>query len=277
MTKIISITAVLIFLLSSMSINAQDYISAKELAVKVKKKECIVIFAGKDAKYKKAHIKGAIHIYHKLLNSSAAGKLKSSSAIATIFGNKGVSNTSAIVVYDSGSGKYAGRMYWVLKYLGAKNVKMLNGGYKAWFAARKPFSKEATTLKKKMFTAKLNHSYNAKLKDVKSGNYLVVDVRSAEEFTGATEKSLGGHIPGSINLQFKKVLNAKGKFKSKAELTSLFKAAGMTSNKKIILYCTTSVRAGVMFLALKSILNYPNVKIYDGALNEWVKENKVEK
>lgn len=277
MKKLSSIFIVLIFILSSMNINAQDFISAKELAVKVKKKECIVIYAGKAKKYAKAHIKGAIHIHYKELNSSSAGKLKSPSAVAAILGSKGVSNSKPIVVYDNGSGKYAGRMYWVLKYLGAKNVKILNGGYKAWFAARKPFATSATTLPKTTFTPSVKYAYNAKLKDVKSGAYLIVDVRPADEYAGETEKSLGGHIPGAVNFHFKKVLDAKGKFKSKAELASAFKSAGITSDKKIVLYCKTSVRAGVVFLALKSILGYPNVKVYDGALNEWVKTGKVEK
>ncbi len=268
---------VFIFVLSSMNIKAQDFISAKDLAAKIKKKECIVIYAGKAKKYAKAHIKGAINIHYKELNSSSEGKLKASSAIATILGSKGVSNTKPIVVYDNGSGKYAGRMYWVLKYLGVKNVKMLNGGYKAWFAARKPFSSSPTTLSKTTFTPSVKFAYIAKLKDVKSGNYLLVDVRPADEFKGETEKSLGGHIPGAVNFHFKKVLNSKGEFKSKTELASAFKSAGITSNKKIILYCKTSVRAGVIFLVLKSILGYPNVKVYDGALNEWVKTGKVEK
>jgi len=52
-------------------------------------------------------------------------------------------------------------------------------------------------------------------------------------------------------------------------LEALFNAAGITKNKEVILYCATSVRAGVVFLALSSILEYPNVKVYDGAYNEW--------
>lgn len=275
MKKIISITAILLFFLSN--VNAQALISAKSLAVKMKDKNCIVISAEKADKYNKVHIKGAINIPYSELNSSTFGKLKSSSAIATILGAKGVKNTNSIVVYDDGKGKYAGRMYWVLKYLGCKDVKILNGGYKSWYAARKPYSKIASKLPKATFTPKLTYAYIAKLADVKSGNYLVVDVRPLAEYNGTSEKSQGGHIPGAVNLPFTKVMDASGKLKSKTELASLFKAAGITSNKKIILYCKTSTRAGIVFLALKSILAYPTVKVYDGALNEWVKTNKVAK
>ncbi len=87
-----------------------------------------------------------------------------------------------------------------------------------------------------------------------------------------------GHIPGAINFEFKKVLDAQGKLKSKADLTSMFTKAGMTKSKPIILYCETSVRAGILFLALKHA-GYTKVKVYDGAFNQWIAtaSNKVAK
>ena len=52
---------------------------------------------------------------------------------------------------------------------------------------------------------------------------------------------------------------------------------GVTADKTIIIYCASSVRAAIEFFALHSILDYPNVKVYDGAYNEWesVESNKV--
>jgi thiosulfate/3-mercaptopyruvate sulfurtransferase len=277
MKKIISISILFVFILSGLNTNAQALISAKDLAVKMKDKNTVVICADKADKYKKIHIKGAINIPYNSLNSSSFGKLKSSTDIAKILGDAGVSNTNLIVVYDDGAGKYAGRLYWVLKYMGASNVKMLNGGYKSWYAARKPYSKTTTTLSPKTFTKSLKYAYYANIDKVKSGDYLLVDVRPVEEYNGTSDKSQGGHIPGAVNLPYDKVLNSNGTFKSKSEIASIVNAAGITSSKKIILYCKTSVRAGVVFLALKSILGYSTVKVYDGALNEWIKSNSVEK
>jgi thiosulfate/3-mercaptopyruvate sulfurtransferase len=274
MKRLISIAVVFIF--AATSINAQCLISAKDLAVKMKDKNVVVVSAEKAANYNKVHIKGAINVPYNTLNSSSAGKLKSSTAIAGILGKKGISNTNTIVVYDEGKGKYAGRLYWVLKYLGAKDVKVLNGGMVAWKSARKPITKVPSTRKATTFKAAVNSAYIAKMSDVKSGNYVIVDVRSPEEFNGSKEGSLG-HIPGAINFPFTKVLSS-GKLKSKADLAAAFKAKGITSSKKVIVYCKTSVRAGIVFLALKSILNYPTVKVYDGALNEWsANNNKIEK
>jgi thiosulfate/3-mercaptopyruvate sulfurtransferase len=274
MKQLVSIIVLALFALTS--VQAQCLISAKELAVKMKYKNCVVVSAEKAANYNKVHIKGAVNVPYNELNSSSKGYLKSSSAVAQILGKKGISQTNTIVVYDEGKGKYAGRLYWVLKYLGAKDVKILNGGLTAWKAARKPITKMPTTLKAKTFTPAVKSAYRAKITDVKAGTYMLVDVRSPEEFNGTKEDSFG-HIPGAVNFPFSKVLSS-GKLKSKADLAAAFKAKGITSDKKIILYCKTSVRAGIVFLALKSILNYPNVKVYDGALNEWKeKGNKIVK
>ena len=46
-------------------------------------------------------------------------------------------------------------------------------------------------------------------------------------------------------------------------------SACVTSDKEVILYCASSVRAGIVFMALKDILGYPNVTVYDGAYYEW--------
>jgi len=275
MKKLILITSILLFVFSN--INAQDLISVKDLAIKMKDKNCVVISAEKAKNYNnKDHIKGSINIPYKSLHKTGAveGMLKSPSELAAIFGKKGVSNTNYIVVYDNGKAKYAGRLYWVLKYLGCKDVKILQGQLSSWKAARKPITKIPTNKAKKTFTAKVNSSVYAKLSDVKSGNYLIIDVRSADEFNGIKEGSLG-HIPKAINFSYTKVLNGS-KLKSKAELISAFKAAGISPSKKIILYCKTSVRAGIVFHALKTC-GFPWVKVYDGALNEWIVSNKAVK
>ena len=73
------------------------------------------------------------------------------------------------------------------------------------------------------------------------------------------------------------MLNAKKMLKSKEELTKLFKAKGISPDKEVILFCETSVRAGIVYLALTTVLDYTKVKVYDGAYYDWqhVAANKV--
>lgn len=284
----VSYVIILAFLLIAGVSKAQDLISAKDFAKIMKNPDVVLVSTRTTADYKKVHITGAVHVdHHNLYTEGPVGSMiKSPGDLATILGAKGIGDTKKIVLYDDGSGKYAGRLYWILKYLGAKDVKILNGHMDAWKAARKPVTKNPTKVKATTFTPHVNKAVLATMADVKkaigSAGVVIIDARSAEEYKGtADSKTLKnkGHIPGAVNIEYKKMMDAKGMLKPAADLQKVFSAAGVAKNKAVILYCETSVRAGIEFFALSSILKYPNVKVYDGALLEWqsVSGNKVDK
>ena len=265
------------------AVSAQDVISATELAKISKSKDVVVICATSEAGYK-VHITGSVNVPHSSLcnNEPIQTVIKTPADMTKLLGAKGVSTDKTIVVYDEGSAKYAGRLYWMLKYLGAPNVKMLNGNMKAWKAKRKPITGTPTKAKAATFTAKTDASQLAKMDEVKkavgNSSYVLVDARTPEEHTGTAETQLRkGHIPGAVNVNHVTVMDKKGLLKSNEELKTLFESKGITPDKTAIVYCETSVRAGVVYLALKG-LGYPNVKVYDGAYLEWqtTASNKVE-
>jgi thiosulfate/3-mercaptopyruvate sulfurtransferase len=256
---------------------AQDLISVKELSGKLKDPNLVLVSAQKADKYAAVHIKGSVNLPPSELVDNEPIKYinKSTAEIARILGEKGISADKEIVLYDNGSSKYSGRLYWELKYMGAKNVKILNGELEAWKAGRKPITKTPTKPTPTTFTANVQPQYLAILDDVISatagGNYVIIDARTPEEYAGTDEETelRRGHIPGAVNIDYKLLLDSKGKLKSKAELAEIYAAQGVTPDKTIIVYCATSVRAGIEFMALSSILEYPNVKLYDGAFTEW--------
>jgi len=47
-------------------------------------------------------------------------------------GKNGVNQGSQVVVYDDVGGVIAGRLWWMLRMLGHRNVAVLDGGWKAW-------------------------------------------------------------------------------------------------------------------------------------------------
>lgn len=258
------------------AVSAQDVISATELAKIAKSKDVAVICATSPANYK-VHITGSVNVPHSSMykGKPAEAYINSPAEMAKALAAKGVSPDKTIVVYDEGSSKYAGRMYWMLKYLGAPNVKMLNGNLKAWKAKRKPITGSPTKVTAATFTPKVDASQLAKMDEVKKAtgdaSYVLVDARKPDEFGGtADSKTLSrkGHIPGAVNVNHETVLDGKGLLKSNEELKALFESKGITKDKTVIVYCETSVRAGVVYLALKG-LGYPNVKVYDGAYLEW--------
>lgn len=277
----ISIGIIALFLLNgTMAIASNDIILSKDLFKIMNNKDVVIVSAQKESEYQKVHIKNAVFINHKdLYNADGIqSMLKPSSDIAKMLGDKGISNTSTIVVYDQGTGKYAGRLYWILKYMGCNDVKILDGQLKAWMGARKPITKNPTSVSKLMFTANVNKSILATMADVKSDNFLLLDVRSAAEFIGTEgETERKGHIPGAKNMEYKEVLTDAGAFKSKEEIQAVTTKVGLSTDKPVILYCTSSVRAGIVFAAFTDILGYTKVKVYDGAFYEWeASTNKVE-
>ncbi len=268
----------LLVVLYSSSVFAQgDIISAGEFMKMFKAdKNLVVIDASKADSYAKTHVKNAVNIPYKTLNKEGdiEGMLKSPDELAAIFGSKGVSETNTIVVYDGGSQKYSSRVYWVLKYLGAPNVKILHKDMDQWRKSRVPITKMPTKMAKATFTPKVNSAILVDMAYVKSGKAVLIDARTAEEFEGTSEKS-AGHIPGAINIGYKEVLTSTEAFKSKAELEKVVAQYKLSADKPIVVYCNTGVIATVIYVALTDVMGWNNVKIYDGAYKEWeAKGNK---
>ncbi|WP_347839052.1 sulfurtransferase [uncultured Draconibacterium sp.] len=268
-------------LLVASAVSAQDLISANELKQNLKNPDYIIVNA---AANQKVFIRGAINLPHTTLctDEPVRNLIKSPADMAAELGKNGVASDKTIVVYDEGSTKYAGRMYWMLKYLGAPNVKMLDGNIKGWKAIRGPIG-GATKGKQATFTAKVDANQLATMDEVKkavgNSSYVIVDAREPGEYAGTAETELArpGHIPSAVNVNYETLVDAKGLLKSNDALASMFESKGITKDKTAIVYCETSVRAGVVYLALKG-LGYPNVKVYDGAYLEWqsTASNKVD-
>ncbi len=266
------------FIISSISLIAQgDFISAQDASVKIKSKQATVISARSASDYQKSHVSNAINIQHKDLYKSGdvEGLLKSTDQLAAFFSGKGIPSDKMIIIYDDGKNKYSGRLYWVFKYLGVENVKMLHKDMDAWKKARIMITKMPAKIKKANFVARPNPDIIATtdyfFKNLDNQNVVIVDVRTPGEYSGTSTKPVSkGHMPGAVNLNYETLLNADGSLKGKAELERLTSAAGLNPEKEIILYCATSVRAGVVYNILTTVLGYNKVRIYDGAYNEWI-------
>lgn len=256
-----------------------DVITAADFMNVIKtNKNLVIIDANTSEEYAKTHVMNAVNVWHIDLYKSGTieGLIKSPQELADYFGKKGVSNSNSIVIYDDGSNKYSTRVYWILKYLGASDVKVLTKDMEQWKVVRVPITRNPTPAKTAVFTANVNADILVDMAYVKAHlndpNVMIFDAREKAEFDGTDVKSKG-HIKGAKNMDYKECLNANGSFKSVAELEALAKKYGITKDKTLVFYCITSVRAAAPYLAFKSILGYPNVKVYDGAYNEWLANN----
>lgn len=262
---------------------ASDFISATDVVQLLKDKNVVLVSAQKPSLYSNYHITGSINLPPAILTTDDPIPYVNLpiEEMAKIIGGKGIANTNKIIVYDEGSSKYSGRLYWVFKYLGVEDVKILDGGIESWKAIRKPVTATPTKLKATTFTPNVQSKYMADLSEVKKAtsdpNYVIIDARSESEYNGTDDTDLRkGHIPNAIHIEYTNVLAADGKIKSADQLRSMFESYGVTPDKTIIVYCKTSVRAAIEFAALSSVLDFQNVKVFDGAFCEWCKDKSTE-
>lgn len=274
------ILSLLLVLSGSISAYAQvDLVTIDQIKDLAKaNKELVIIDASKGKTYARAHLTNAINIDHNKLykDGDVDGVIKPVEELAAFFGNLGISEKSEVVIYDEGSQKYSSRLYWILKYIGAENVKILHNDENEWKKARVMLTAEAPKAKKPVtFNLAVNDAIYASTtyvsEQIKNPEVIVVDVRTPEEYSGGTAVSgeKKGHIPGSINIDYVEMETETGAFKSKEDLMALAEKYSITPDKQVIFLCKTSVRGAVAYVAFKNVLGYENVKLYDGACAEW--------
>ncbi|HAJ99011.1 MAG TPA: hypothetical protein DCM62_03200 [Bacteroidales bacterium] len=266
----------LTLLLTSHFAMTQSLINPRDAVRMVNQRGVVIVDCNPVSDFARTHITNAVNLWHEDLYrpTGVDGILRSNEELARILGSKGIAHNSIILLYDAGHQRFAGRIYWILRYLGATDVRIINGGMGEWQRNRLPVSRTPRRIVPATFQVTANAAIFADMARVRRAattpNMLLLDVRDAGEFRGTEGGAVRkGHIPGSINLPHQSVLNANGTLKSREELQQLFTAAGVTPNREIIVYCAASVRAGIVYFALRSILNYPNVRLYDGGFNEW--------
>lgn len=193
----------------------------------------------------------------------------------------GIGNNTTVVAYDSGEGAFAGRLWWLISYMGHENVYILNGGMKAWLEQDYPITTERPAYEETSFNYKVNSAVAASYEEVEAivqannNGVVLIDSREYKRFTGEVEPidKKSGHIPGAINKVWTNGL-VNGRFKDAEEQKERF--SELDPNKQYIVYCGSGVTATPNFLALKAA-GFQNVKLYPGSFSDWISydDNKV--
>jgi len=276
--KIFTFVLMAVMLVSKLT--AQDLISAKDfVALQKATPGLVVIDASKDKLYAQSHIEGSVNIPYATLNEKDGkieGLLLPVDQVAGILGSKGVSNEDAIVVYDEGSQKYSTRVYWILKYLGAANVKVLHKENNAFRDARVKLTATVPTVKAKTFTVNLVPEINADAAYVESaiGNpeVVIIDARPENEFKGIMDDKntySKGHIEGAINIPYESIVKAETNVFITPEEFKALAGIELNPDKTYLVYCKTGVKGATLYAYLTSVMGFKNVKNYEGAYAEW--------
>jgi thiosulfate/3-mercaptopyruvate sulfurtransferase len=233
--------------------------------------------------YDSGHIPGAVGWnWQTQLQDQLQRTIVSKEDFEQLLQESSIDNDSTIVLYGDNSNWFAAWAYWLLKLYEHEDVKLLDGGRAKWEAENRELTTDVPQYDKTNYTITGEKpEYRAFRDDVaetiKGEGFGLVDVRSADEFTGKILAPPGldelsqrpGHIPGASNIVWSEALNEDGTFKSKEELKDLYEGHGITSDKKVITYCRIGERAAHSWFVLNELLDYPNVSNYDGSWTEW--------
>jgi thiosulfate/3-mercaptopyruvate sulfurtransferase len=228
------------------------------------------------AEFHTAHIPQAVFFdldAHSAPTHDLPHMLPDATQFSAAIGALGISNSDAIVVYDSAGLFSAARLWWMLRVFGHTNVAVLDGGLPSWRRAGQPLASGEAHPAAAVFSAHLNpcllRDKLALQKNLSSAEAVVLDARSPDRFSGAeAEPRAGlrsGHIPASRNVHFRSLLKDDGTFKPGAELADLL---ACTTEKPVISTCGSGVTACILDLALE-LIGHRHHAVYDGSWAEW--------
>ncbi|HEV2317246.1 MAG TPA: sulfurtransferase [Thermoplasmata archaeon] len=239
------------------------------------------------ANYQQGHLPGAVLFdWRQDINDGLRRDILSGEQLTQLFRRSGVEANTTLVLYGDFNNWFAAFAFWVFKYYGFQDVRLLNGGRKKWVAEDRPLTKDAPSPAPTQFTAgppndALRAYYDEVRKgldQVRSGQLRLVDVRGPKEFTGEVtappeypneHAQRGGHIPGAANIPWGQAVNDDGTFRTPAELKALYGGKGITGQQPVITYCRIGERSSHTWFVLSYLLGYRNVRNYDGSWTEW--------
>ncbi|MEV8096151.1 sulfurtransferase [Kitasatospora sp. NPDC085879] len=184
----------------------------------------------------------------------------------------GVSAARPVVVYDAGPATSAARAWWLLRWAGHGEVRVLDGGLAAWRAAGLAVSTERPADEAGDFApapgALPTVDADGAAELARKG--VLLDARAGERYRGEVEPvdPRAGHIPGAVSAPTTDNLGPDGRFRSAAELVARFAALGADGSVPFGVYCGSGVTAAHELLALESAGVTGGV-LYPGSWSEW--------
>jgi len=195
-------------------------------------------------------------------------------------GKLGINNDDTVVAYDNSIFFSSARAWWMFKIFGHKNLKIIDGGFKAWKDQGGPLESKKNVFKNTTYISqKVNYKLYDNLDNIMEDlnnyrNKVIIDARGEERFLGQVEeprpKVRSGHIPSSLNIPISSLIDKKTNcFKSTSEINQIFIDIGITNkDAELVMTCGSGVTACGLAIAANS-LGFRNVKVYDGSWSEW--------
>lgn len=229
------------------------------------------------AQYLAGHIPAAHYLD---LNSDLSGPraehggrhpLPDPAAFSALMSQHNVGPQTAVVAYDDSRFAYAARLWWLLRSLGFRPPRLLNGGYQAFLAAGgKPALEVPTAVADaEPVTAAFSGSCDiGGLRALQAQGAVLVDSREERRYRGLEEPidPVAGHIAGAINRPWQAVTSGDGKLRDTLELAAHW--GDTLETEKLVVYCGSGVTACVNLFSL-ALLGREDATLYAGSWSDW--------
>jgi len=189
----------------------------------------------------------------------------------------GVGRAQTVVAYDRDHNVWAARLWWLLRAHGHADVRVLDGGWRAWTLAGGPVAREDPPVAPGDFVARPQPGWWATRDDVlaalRDPATCLLSAQTSVQFEGldASSASPGGRIPGSVNVHARTLTDPRThRYLARAELAARLGAAGALGAPRTIAYCGAGITACSDAFALR-LLGARAVRVYDGSMTEWVR------
>lgn len=229
------------------------------------------------AKWSQAHIPGAGHLemLGEMNDLTPTGfAMPPAERFAEVCGMHGIGDDTAVVLYSGQSIMWSARLWWMLRSIGFDNAAILDGGPEKWERENRPMTAEQRPYPQGKLTPKPRPQLWADkaemLMTMRSPAVCTINALQPDIYDGQINRyGRHGHIPGSHNVYYNSLLDAQeGTFLPPEQLKERFKACGSFDRSRTIVYCGGGVSAAIDALAL-TMLNHPDVGVYDGSMMEW--------
>jgi len=239
-------------------------------------------------KYFNSHITDAVycHLDNDLSGSTVPGKtgrhpLPDIDMLVDRFSSWGIDDQTQVVVYDDSEpapGAIASRLWWSLHWLGHDAVALLDGGWHAWAAEKRPVEDGQCTNSRKTFIPHPRNELLASSSLVEEirldPSSRLLDSRTKDRYQGLNETidPVAGHIPGAFSLPYTDNVDSDGNFLSVDQLAARFRETiGEIRAHNVVFYCGSGVTAAHNLLAYKHA-GLGDARLYVGSWSDWISD-----
>ena len=234
--------------------------------------------------YLEAHIPGAVYAH---MDDDLSGRILTGvtgrhplpkiERVVEVFSRWGITKGVQVVVYDAAGGSLAaGRLWWMLRWLGHDAAVVLDGGWTKWEADRMPKSSGDDKNQPGIFRPEPRPEMVVSVEEVEvmhtEGSYRILDARAYERYLGVVEPidPVAGHIPGAVSAPYLENLTDEGIFHCPEELRKRFEnLLGNARPEDTAHYCGSGVTSIHNLLAME-LAGLNGSKLYAGSWSEWV-------